>query len=82
MKFTKRERDIIRQVALGNANKEIGYVLGIASATVKVYVSRVLRKTQASSRLQLVGLAMVHGIVTVPEIEATCPAAARRKVGA
>ena len=61
--LTERETDVLRLLALGLANKQIGRELGISEDTVKTHVSRVLAKLGAQSRTQAVLHAMRMGIV-------------------
>ena len=42
--MTRREHQVVEQLALGKTNKEIGAVLGLTEGTVKVYVRRVKQK--------------------------------------
>jgi two-component system nitrate/nitrite response regulator NarL len=58
--LSAREREILRGIARGASNKEIGRELGIAETTVKVHVQNVLRKMQVSTR--------VHAAVIATEI--------------
>lgn len=55
-----REREILKCIARGSSNKEIGRELGIAETTVKIHVQHVLRKLNVSSR--------VHAAVMVAEL--------------
>jgi DNA-binding NarL/FixJ family response regulator len=50
--LTKREREVLKQVARGLTNKEIGQTLGISYETVKEHVQHVLRKLGVSDRTQ------------------------------
>ena len=50
--LTARETDVVRLLAAGLANKEIGRVLGISEDTVKTHVSRILAKLGVQSRTQ------------------------------
>jgi DNA-binding CsgD family transcriptional regulator len=53
-KFNIRQRpEIIRYIAAGCSNKEIGYRLGLSENTVKAYVSWVLLDTGCNSRTEL-----------------------------
>jgi two-component system nitrate/nitrite response regulator NarL len=62
--LSPREQQILRRIALGDSNKEIARVLGIAETTVKIHVQHILRKLNLSSRVQaavvLAGMAMVQ----------------------
>jgi two-component system nitrate/nitrite response regulator NarL len=61
--LSPREIDILRGIAQGASNKEIGRTLGIAETTVKIHVQHVLRKLDVSSRVQAAVLATTHGLV-------------------
>ena len=50
--LTKRESEVLKQVAHGLTNKEIGTVLGISFETVKEHVQHVLRKIGVTDRTQ------------------------------
>ena len=52
VQLTKREGEVIRQLALGLSNKEIGLALGISYETVKEHVQHILRKVGVSDRTQ------------------------------
>ena len=58
--LSSRELEILRGIARGSSNKEIGRDLGIAETTVKVHVQSVLRKLQVTTR--------VHAAVMATEI--------------
>lgn len=51
-RLSPRERDILREIALGASNKEIARTLQIAETTVKIHVQHILRKLGLSSRVQ------------------------------
>jgi DNA-binding NarL/FixJ family response regulator len=48
--LTERERQVLRLLALGLPNDEIGQRLAISSATVRVHVRKVLAKLQADTK--------------------------------
>lgn len=48
--ISKREREVLREVARGLADKAIGPRLGIASGTVHSHVKSAMKKLGASSR--------------------------------
>jgi DNA-binding NarL/FixJ family response regulator len=50
--LTKREKEVLKQLALGLTNKEIGMALGISYETVKEHVQHVLRKLGVNDRTQ------------------------------
>jgi len=52
--LTERERDVIRLMAGGFGNREIGEMLGLSEGTVKNYVSRLLMKLDARDRTSAV----------------------------
>ncbi len=61
--LSPREQEILRAIARGASNKEIGRALGIAETTVKIHVQHVLRKLDVSSRVQAAVIASEHGLV-------------------
>ena len=50
--LTKREEDILKGVAAGKSNKEIGLDLSIQEKTVKHYMTIILSKLQARDRVE------------------------------
>ena len=58
-----RELDIIRLVAEGRSNKEIGSHLGITEGTVKTHVKSLLKKLKAPGRTAAVKEAVHRGLV-------------------
>jgi len=52
--LTERERSVIRLMAGGFGNREIGEILGLSEGTVKNYVSRLLLKLDARDRTSAV----------------------------
>jgi DNA-binding NarL/FixJ family response regulator len=61
--ITARERDVLRLVVEGLANKQIAQRLGIGEKTVKTHVSRVLAKLGVEDRTQAAVLAIREGLV-------------------
>lgn len=60
--LSPRERDILRGIAQGASNKEIGRDLGIAETTVKIHVQHILRKLGVSSRVHAAVIATESGL--------------------
>ena len=61
--LTDRELDVLRLLAQGFSNREIGDRLRIAEKTVKIHVSRVLDKLGVADRTQAAMTAVQRGIV-------------------
>ena len=61
--LTTREVEILKLIAKGRSNKEIGTALGIAEATVKLHVGHILTKLKASDRTQATTIALQRGIL-------------------
>ncbi|HKQ04357.1 MAG TPA: response regulator transcription factor [Blastocatellia bacterium] len=61
--LTGREIDVLRQVASGNRNREIGEHLFISEETVKVHIKHIMEKLGASDRTQAVAIAVRRGII-------------------
>lgn len=61
--LTKRESEVLRQLALGLTNKEIAQALSISYETVKEHVQHILRKVGVSDRTQAAVWAVRKGLV-------------------
>jgi DNA-binding NarL/FixJ family response regulator len=66
--LSPREIEVLREVALGRTNREIGERLFISEGTVKTHVARVLLKLELQSRTQLVAYAVKNRYVDVQEL--------------
>jgi DNA-binding NarL/FixJ family response regulator len=60
--LTQRERDVLRLIAQGRSNKEIGATLFLSVGTVKGYVSALLPKLGVADRIQAALFATKHGL--------------------
>ncbi|MBE0476578.1 MAG: response regulator transcription factor [Coriobacteriia bacterium] len=65
--LSEREVDVLRLMAKGCNNRQIGQTLWIAEATVKSHVSHILRKLDVTDRTQAVLAAVRSGLVDVSE---------------
>jgi len=61
--LTNRELQVLRHVALGLSNREIGHSLGISIETVKEHVQNILRKLDVNDRTQAAVWAVRRGVV-------------------
>ncbi|MFJ3670987.1 AAA family ATPase [Streptomyces sp. NPDC090106] len=61
--LTARERDVLRLLALGRSNRQIGEELFISGKTASVHVSNILAKLGASSRTEAVAVAYREGLI-------------------
>ena len=61
--LTGRERDVIRLVAAGHTNREIGDRLFISEKTVSVHVSNAMAKLGALSRYEAAAAAEHQGLL-------------------
>jgi DNA-binding NarL/FixJ family response regulator len=61
--LTKREKDVLNELAKGKSNKEIASSLFITEKTVKTHVSNILAKLQLSDRTQAALYAVKNGYI-------------------
>jgi len=66
--LTEREIEVLRLLARGKANKEIGAALYIGEKTVKTHVSNILSKLGVQSRTQAALYAVQLGLVSPERI--------------
>jgi DNA-binding NarL/FixJ family response regulator len=62
-KLSERELQVLKEMAAGKRNKEIGAELSIAEDTVKMHVKNILEKLQVSDRTEAVTVALRRGIL-------------------
>jgi DNA-binding NarL/FixJ family response regulator len=60
--LTEREHEVLRLVATGLSNRDIGAVLFIAESTVKTHVEHIIGKLGVSDRVQAAVWAARHGL--------------------
>src|SRR5262245_53075900 len=66
--LSPREIEVLREVAFGRTNREIGERLFISEETVKTHVAHLLSKLQMQNRTQLVAYAVKNRHVNVQEL--------------
>ncbi|HSI60061.1 MAG TPA: response regulator transcription factor [Ideonella sp.] len=61
--LTERELEVLRRVALGNSNREVGELLSVSEETVKARMKTILLKLHARDRAHAVTLALKRGLI-------------------
>jgi NarL family two-component system response regulator LiaR len=67
--LTPRERDVLRELALGRSNREIAAALDIGDETVKTHVGNLLGKLGVENRAQAIVQALKRGLVSLDDLE-------------
>jgi len=70
--LSNRERDVLKGLVAGHANKQIAYDLGISPRTIETYRANLMMKTQAASLSDLVRMALIAGMLD-PNADASKP---------
>ena len=63
--LTTRELDVLRLIAAGHTNPEIGKALYMSPKTASVHVSRILTKLDVKTRTEAAGVAHRLGLLDV-----------------
>ena len=61
--LSEREIEVLKQIAEGNRNRDIGVNLSISEETVKAHVRHILLKLDAKDRTQAVSIGIRRGII-------------------
>lgn len=62
--LTEREREVVRLIALGHTNSEIGAMLHISEKTVETHRAHIFQKLQLETRAELVRYALEHRLLS------------------
>ena len=62
--LTQREREVLRLLADGNTNEQVGKKLFIAPDTVRTHVRKAMRKLEADTRTQAVATALRQSLIS------------------
>jgi DNA-binding NarL/FixJ family response regulator len=62
--LTERELDILRLIAKGASNREIGDKLFLSEKTIKNYITSIFQKLQMNDRTQAAVYALQHGLIS------------------
>ena len=65
--LTARELEVLKMLAKGPTNKQIGHALGISDYTVRNHVNSIIEKLEVSDRTEAATTAIQRGIITVDE---------------
>jgi two-component system, NarL family, response regulator len=63
--LSPRELEVLRLMATGKSNKEIGAALYVTEGTIKMHVNHILKKLDADGRTEAVSRAIKRGIVSL-----------------
>jgi len=64
-RLSDREKEVLKLIARGRGNKEIGSVLGISEGTVKIHVTNLMTKLEVTSRTEATVVAVQQGIIDI-----------------
>ena len=65
VQLSPRETEVLRLVAKGQSNKEIGAQLGVVEGTIKIHVANIFGKMGVSDRTQAIVVASQRGIINL-----------------
>jgi DNA-binding NarL/FixJ family response regulator len=68
--LTARETEVMRAVAKGKCNKEIGALLNISESTVKVHMTHIFEKLKVGGRTEAINAAVRRGLVRIAQTDA------------
>ena len=57
-RLSRKERNVLQEVARGNSTDEIGLLLGVSPHTVRTHVKNLMRKLGARTRAHAVAIAL------------------------
>lgn len=67
--LTDRETEVLKQLAQGQTNREIGEALFISEETVKSHVGNILSKLHLAHRTQAVVYALKQGLISLDDLK-------------
>jgi two-component system response regulator FixJ len=72
--LSSRERDVLKGLVAGHANKQIAFDLGISPRTIEIYRANLMTKMHATSLSDLVRMALLAGLLDAPGEDEPRPA--------
>ncbi len=64
--LTQREQEIVKNIALGKTNKQIGHLLGISHHTVHTHRKNVMKKLSVKNSTELALYALDNNLIELP----------------
>jgi DNA-binding CsgD family transcriptional regulator len=66
--LSARELEVLRLIARGYTNRDIGRILGVKTGTIRTHVEHIIRKLHAQSRTDALAIAMKSGVLTIDDL--------------
>ena len=63
MRLSEREIEVLKRMAEGDRNRDIGERLSISEETVKVHIRHIMDKLGAKDRTQAVAIGIRRGVI-------------------
>lgn len=63
--LSDRETEVLRLIAEGRSNKDIGSMLGVTEGTVKVHVTNIFSKLDVTARTEALVVAVQRGLIDI-----------------
>jgi len=67
--FSSTEQNIVECVAKGFSDDKIASYLNLSTGTIRNYMAVIKKKTKQKNRTQVVIFSLVHGLISLEEIE-------------
>jgi DNA-binding NarL/FixJ family response regulator len=67
--LTAREHEVLRLVALGKTNQQIGATLAVSTRTAKAHVERIIARLGVANRAEAVARAIGLGMLSPPDVD-------------
>jgi DNA-binding NarL/FixJ family response regulator len=67
--LTAREHEVLRLVALGKTNQQIGTTLAVSTRTAKAHVERIIARLGVANRAEAVARAIGLGMLSPPDVD-------------
>jgi len=78
-RLSRREREVMTYLSLGHSVKQCAVLIGLQPSTVDNHKTRLMKKLEVHKTVELVRLAMEHGLVDRPEANGPTPSFAMRR---